>query len=201
MTAVVSLRKDDRAAFMAVMAAAFRNDPLIVATIGNRPAALDVFLSFMFDMTALMEGRRLGLFEESRVTGCLLLEPPAKAGLANGLRMVLAALRFAPVALRIPAASTNLFNRYVAETRAAAPKEPHGYLTMVGVAPDGQGKGRGRRLIEAALAEARNMGAHGIALDTENPANVLVYEKLGFSQIAQLEFGAMTSFCLYRPIR
>lgn len=38
------------------------------------------------------------------------------------------------------------------------------------------------------------LGAHGVALDTENPANVLVYEKLGFSQIAQLEFGAMTGF-------
>lgn len=201
MTSIVPLGQANRAAFVTVMAAAFRDDPLIRATIGQRPAALAAFLSFMFDMTGLMRGQRLGLYQDNQLAGCLLIEPPATSGLGTALRMSLAALRFLPVALRLPAESTRLFNRYVAETRAAAPAEPHAYLTMVGVAPEGQGRGHGRRLVETAVAAARGMDAHGVALDTENAANVTLYERLGFTSTAQLQLGPVTSFCMYRPIR
>lgn len=201
MMTVRALRASDRGAFMEVMAAAFRWDPLIVAAIGERPEALRAFLSFMFDMTMLVRGRRLGVFEGERLAGCVLVEPPEGRGLVDGLRLVGAAIRFLPVALRLPRTSTALFNRYLNVTRAAAPREPHAYLTMVGVDPRHQGKGFGRVLIEAAADAAAEMGAVGVALDTENPVNVPLYGKLGFIQTVRLELGPFTSFCMYRSIR
>lgn len=196
-----ALEGSDRGAFVEVMATAFRWDPLIVAAIGERPGALRAFLSFMFDMTKLVGGERLGLFEAERLAGCVLVEPPDGGGIGDRLRMLGAGIRFLPVAVTLPRASTALFNRYLNVTRAAAPGEPHAYLTMVGVNPTHQGKGFGRRLIDAATDAAAKMGAEGVALDTENPVNVPLYEKLGFIQTARLELGPFTSFCMYRSIR
>lgn len=198
---VRALQASDRGAFIEVMTAAFRWDPMIVATIGERPEALRTFLSFMFDMTMLVRGTRLGVFEAGDLAGCALIEPMDGRSFGDRLRMMGAAIRFLPVALRIPGASTALFNRYHTATRAAAPREPHAYLTMVGVDPKHQGKGFGRLLIEAAADAAAEMGAAGVALDTENPANVPLYEKHGFIQTARLELGPFTSFCMYRSIR
>lgn len=195
------LRTADRGAFIEVMAAAFRWDPLIVAAIGDRPEALRAFLSFMFDMTKLVGGRRLGVFEGEQLAGCLLIEAPDGHGIGDRLRMLGAGIRFLPVALQLPRGSTGLFNRYLTATRAAAPGKPHAYLTMVGVDPRYQGQGLGRLLIDVATDAAAEMGAHGVALDTENPVNVPLYAKLGFIQTARLELGPFTSFCMYRSIR
>lgn len=115
------------------------------------------------------------------------------------MQTLLVGLRFAPLAARLPRSSTALLNSYIVQTRAAAPAARHAYLSMVGVASSCQGQGFGRRLIEAALIEAKAMEAEELALDTENPLNVSLYEKLGFNLTARLDLGAFTSFCMYRP--
>lgn len=199
MSVIRPLSSSDRPAFIAIMADAFCNDPLIAATLGTRPDLLAPFLSFMFDMTRTMGGRRLGLEQDGRLVGCMLIEPPTRNGPASWMQTLLVGLRFIPLAARLPRSSTALLNRYMVQTRAAAPAARHAYLSMVGVASSCQGQGFGRRLIEAAIIEAKAMSTEGLALDTENPLNVPLYEKLGFNLTARLDLGAFTSFCMYRP--
>ena len=55
----------------------------------------------------------------------------------------------------------------------------HGYLFVLGVAPEAQGQGLARRLMEPILAEA---SARGVPcyLETTAPKNVAFYEHLGY---------------------
>jgi GNAT superfamily N-acetyltransferase len=57
--------------------------------------------------------------------------------------------------------------------------EPHWYTMVVGVAPEHQGRGLGRALLQPVLDRA---DADGVPcyLETAQPANVTFYERLGF---------------------
>jgi ribosomal protein S18 acetylase RimI-like enzyme len=61
---------------------------------------------------------------------------------------------------------------------AAATPEPHWQLLFLGVAPAAQGRGIGRRLMEAMLERAD--GAVGARLTTGNPVALALYASLGF---------------------
>ncbi len=60
------------------------------------------------------------------------------------------------------------------------------YLSIVGVAPEAQGRGVGGRLIRATLAEADQVGAPSF-LETFSQRNVTLYERLGYSVVASYE--------------
>lgn len=196
------LRADDRAAFIEVMAQAFEADPLLLAAFGVRGEAgwerrVTAFLSFMFDMNRLMRGTPRGLFSDGRLVACALLEPPVSRP-ASFVGALASAFRFLPVACVLPASASAFLNRYMKRTRAAAPREPHGYLVMVGVRPEAQGHGLGRRLVEDAIERTR-IHATGIALDTENAANVGLYEHWGFRKRASLDLGPVHAHCMFLP--
>jgi ribosomal-protein-alanine N-acetyltransferase len=57
-----------------------------------------------------------------------------------------------------------------------------GEIQTIGVRPDHQGRGLGRRLLDALLAEARQRGCHEVFLEvrTENQAAIALYERAGF---------------------
>lgn len=194
----------DRADFMEVMAQAFETDPLFLKAFGlrcegNWDRRVTSFLSFMFDMNRLMRGTPRGLFVDGRLTACALLDPCVSPPVA-ALGAFASALRFLPVAFTLPGSATAFLNRYTQRTRATAPRRAHGYLVMVGVRPQSQGQGLGRRLVEDAIARARaDPGATGIALDTENEANVRLYERWGFRKTASLDLGGVHAHCMFLP--
>jgi ribosomal protein S18 acetylase RimI-like enzyme len=69
-----------------------------------------------------------------------------------------------------------------------APGQAH--VRMLGVHPDGQGRGIGRRLMEGAIDEARRAGKRRVTLETTEtmrPAQHL-YESMGFRRLEDLEF-------------
>jgi ribosomal protein S18 acetylase RimI-like enzyme len=53
------------------------------------------------------------------------------------------------------------------------------YVLVIGVAPEQQGKGFGRKLIDAAIEKAEQEGLH-LYLETEAEENVRMYEHFGF---------------------
>lgn len=201
---VRNLRSSERADFIAVMAEAFEGDPLFLTAFGARgeegwERRVASFLSFMFDMNRLMQGTPRGLFVDGRLCACALLEPPVStlASLVGGLA---SALRFVPVAFALPTRATAFLNTYTRRTRAAPSRNPHGYIVMVGVRPKAQGQGFGRRLVEDAIARTRAIPpATGIALDTENEANVRLYQHWGFRKTASLDLGGVHAHCMFLP--
>ena len=76
-----------------------------------------------------------------------------------------------------PAARCKAFSRVTEEHKELMNGIPHWYILVIGVSPEAQGKGVGRKLIEAAIAIAGDMPMY---LDCHN-GNVPFYEKLGFS--------------------
>lgn len=199
-----ALGADDRSAFVAVMSAAFARDPWIEVALGiadapassNRRAA---FASFMFDHNRLLGGQPLGLFDGDRLIACALLEPPASRW-RIGLGMLASLLRFAPIALRLGARRTARLNAYMLRTRAVAPKAPHHYLAMIGVAPDAQRRGWGKRLMHEVIARADRVPVSlGLALDTENPDNVPLYRRWGFAVTATVELDGARATAMFRP--
>lgn len=198
------LSASDRAAFVAVMSAAFADDPWIEAALGpaSEPSSAgrrSAFVSFMFDHTRLLGGRPLGLFDGDRLVACALLEPPAPRWRTT-LGMVTSAVRFLPVALRLGARRTARLNRYVRQTSQAAPSAPHHYLTMIGVTPSERRRGWGKRLMYEVIARSeRTATSHGLALDTENPDNVPMYLRWGFAVTAQIELDGAHATAMFRP--
>jgi len=59
-------------------------------------------------------------------------------------------------------------------------------VQTVAVSPDAQGRGLGRLLVDALLAEASRQGATGVLLEVraDNPAAIHLYERIGFERIA-----------------
>ncbi|CAK4081513.1 unnamed protein product [Aphanomyces euteiches] len=55
-----------------------------------------------------------------------------------------------------------------------------GWIWVLGVAPESQGKGHGRYLVEKAVADMRAQGMTEFWLVTESEVNVIIYKKLGF---------------------
>lgn len=194
----------DRSAFIALMSAAFAHDPWIEAALGladargssDRRAA---FASFMFDHNRLLGGRPLGLFDGDRLVACALLEPPASRW-RTGLGMLASLVRFVPVAMRLGARRTARLNAYLLRTRAVAPRAPHHYLAMIGVTPSEQRRGRGKKLMHELIARsARVPVSLGLALDTENPDNVPLYLRLGFTVTATVELDGARATAMFLP--
>ena len=64
--------------------------------------------------------------------------------------------------------------------------EPHWYLAAVGVAPDRQGTGLGRRVLTPLLDRCDSHGELA-ALETSSSDNLRLYERLGFEVRAEVE--------------
>jgi ribosomal protein S18 acetylase RimI-like enzyme len=70
------------------------------------------------------------------------------------------------------------------------PAWPHFYITAVGVRPDQQGRGLGRRLIQHIhRLSIAHPASEGVALDTQSPRNVPLYERLGYRVTAEQQLG------------
>ncbi len=86
------------------------------------------------------------------------------------------------------------------EVEKEQPEQPHYYLEWIGVLPERQGQGLGTALVQTVLRRADQQGA-GCFLETENPRNLPLYERLGF-QVAnrRVILGVQTWFLVREPI-
>lgn len=75
------------------------------------------------------------------------------------------------------------WNRYARPTF-----RPHVDIEKVAVAPDAQGQGAGRKLMEALIRAARHHGTEVVTLDLrgDNAAAIGLYESLGFTRYGRL---------------
>ena len=202
---VRALSHRDRSAFVDVIGAAFADDPLFVAVLAKfapttLTSAQQALVGYLFDMNQAVEGTARGLFIDGRLIGATLVEPPAQNRARAALWLIVAAVRYLPVGLRLGGRASNLLNVYFRETRAAAPLVPHHYLAMVGVRPDRHGQGHGRRLVDDAFEQARlDVRSRGLALDTENANNVRMYARWGFHEGKVVVLGELQAYTMFRP--
>jgi GNAT superfamily N-acetyltransferase len=68
------------------------------------------------------------------------------------------------------------------------PTEPHWYLAIVGVEASKQGRGLGAQLMKETLTRCDEEGLSAY-LESSNPANISLYQRHGFEEIGEIQFG------------
>jgi ribosomal protein S18 acetylase RimI-like enzyme len=197
-----SLAAADETAAVAVLCAAFRDHPVMRFVLGAS-ADYDARLATL-----------VGLFVAARVLrGEPMLGIAAPAGgLAAAAILSLPGEQAPPPALLaqreavFSALGVDERRRYEAFGAAAGRfpvAAPHHHLSMIGVAPAAQGRGCGRRLLEAVHAlAAADPGSAGVSLTTEVPANVDLYRHFGYEVLGETRVtSALTTWACYRPHR
>lgn len=119
--------------------------------------------------------------------GAAIWLPPQQTTLTLG-RMLRAGMLAAPLRLRWPVlrrlAAVEGRAARLHERCAPMPRMPHWYLSQIGVAPAHQRQGVASRLLLPILARADG-AMLPCYLETENAANIAVYERFGFRVIAE----------------
>jgi len=82
------------------------------------------------------------------------------------------------------------------------PAQPHLYLSMIGVRRAAAGRGLARGLLDAVHARSeRDPRSRGVALTTEDPVNVPLYEHFGYRILGRAEIGPLTTWIFFRSSR
>lgn len=139
----------------------------------------------------------LGLLEGERLAAIAVVHDP---GRALSVRSALAGLLGSVFS---PAVSTLRRGvRYEAAIDRIRPREPHHYLSVIGVEPELQRSGCGRALMAALHARAdADPRSTGVCLETCDPANRAYYESLGYEFTAECATGPLRQWLLFRPAR
>lgn len=163
----------DDAAASAVLAAAFASDPLL--SWGVRPEATrEASLRGLFGVGIRHHWRPPGscLVEEHHRAVAIWLPPGDKHGYLQQLRML-------PPMVNVLRRNTPRMMRLGMAMDGAHPKQPCYYLSVLGVAPEWQGRGYGAALMQPVLdrCDADGVGAY---LEATSPRNKALYERHGF---------------------
>jgi ribosomal protein S18 acetylase RimI-like enzyme len=77
-----------------------------------------------------------------------------------------------------------------------------GYVWCVGVLPEAQGRGYSRLLIDQSMRQMHQQGLTECWLKTEDPKNVIIYQKLGFTLMNEMvvKSSGMKSWALRKMI-
>jgi ribosomal protein S18 acetylase RimI-like enzyme len=176
---IARLTDADRDAAAALLARAFRDDPLWCYLLPDRLQRVQTLWRFqrVFVGGYIGAGQAYGF--GMPLQGVAIWSRPAESGLQlrDFLTAALPGLLLSPFPGTVPKAFP-VFERFeVMRQRYARP--PYSYLNSIGVAPEAQGRGTASRLIRPFLAET---DAHGWEAYTETvtPANVGLYEHYGF---------------------
>jgi ribosomal protein S18 acetylase RimI-like enzyme len=89
------------------------------------------------------------------------------------------------------------WSRVFAALAALHPREPHWYLATLGVDPDHQARGRGRRLLEAWLGTAAGDRLPAY-LETDRPENLAFYAGAGFALVREARILGVPVWCMRR---
>jgi GNAT superfamily N-acetyltransferase len=196
---VSELPPDHERAAADVLAAAFMTDPGWCA-VGPRDDRRRFKMLQRFFRAHIRVARRWGgpiyaAYEGDGPVGALIafeegrFPPPPQSMLIEAPGMIAAGPGTTIRALRGQAA-----------LEAGHPKEPHAFVSMLGVHPESQRSGAGRALLGRVLAEADEREVPSY-LDTANPDNLPYYGSFGFEPTGEgdLPRGA-TIWYLLRPV-
>lgn len=168
-----------------VLEQAFYTDPMLNFIYGdtiNKPGKLNSFFRATFRLAALYGE----CFSTAEKDGVLMMLPPDQTKITIGM-MYKSGMLAAPFKMGWASFSRSmaLMDFVEKEHKAAAPAD-HYYIMTVGVLPERQGRGVGKKLMTRALeiVDANKMPCF---LETQNKNNVPIYQKFGFEVVSDKE--------------
>ena len=179
----------DRPAIIAVLAAAFIDDPAlawIFPDTARRASQLERFFGLITRADARLPLAQVALAGDGHIIGAALWRPPgawalpATSLIANLPRLAATFTTALPRTLGLMGTMDHQHDR-----------RPHWYLQFIGVAPAGQGQGVGGALLRAGPARA---GGQPCYLETATPSNVGLYQAHGFAVRNEWQHGNAPNF-------
>lgn len=183
-----------------VLARAFEADPLSLYLFRrHRPKKLLCFFNFILNYTDLLGDSVLTLMRTDKVVSVACLNTPKKPGnLSRNIHRLLGEMILFLIGVG-PRAFIKI-NAYMGITSSYRPKKDHHYLVCLGTEPTFQGQGLAKELLNQIHAQVdKHPTSVGIGLDTENPNNVVFYEKFGYQLLGQKQLGSLDIYCMFRP--
>ncbi|MGL4820556.1 MAG: GNAT family N-acetyltransferase, partial [Bacilli bacterium] len=175
----------------AILGEALANDPLFLHVFPGEARRQQLEALFRFLIARNI--RTGGTILTDEATYVALLDTGKKASLLtemSNLRDMIA------LSVRLPFRSLQLLTRYEKIVRYNAPTEAHVYVTVLGVLPEVQGKGIGRKVLNEIHEIAGEEAV--VALDTENERNVGYYEQFSYRVHAVADLDGVGVFCMKR---
>ena len=189
---LVDWRPEMLAATVDLLARAFAKNPLHVAAFG-KDAVLEKNRAFFQAGLSTFRGRRLVAVEGARIIGFIhwVESPGCRFSWKQRARLV-------PVMLRKfgPGATLRL-SAWLSAWAKNDSNDTHWHVGPIGVDPDVQGKGIGRRMMEACCTALLDNAANGV-LETDKPENVRFYEKFEFEVVKEVEVIGVKTFFMAR---
>jgi ribosomal protein S18 acetylase RimI-like enzyme len=187
----VLLFPEQHAEAATMLGRAFINDPVMWAILPDvmEPAARARRIAQLF--TVMMQINRrlgqpvLGVVDHDAVVGAAVIEGAHAPSMSE---TVLAGLRQTPQMIRaVGLGGTNRALRLADTLYKNRPKEPHLYLSLLGVDPDYQRRHFGIALLDhlRGLAAVRS-NLTGVYLETATEANVPYYSRAGYEVLGEL---------------
>ncbi len=174
-----------------MMARAFVTNPLHIAAFG--PSRFDRNDAFFRAGLAMMKGPTFAAMDGSRVLGLVhwVRSPQCQLSRMEKLQVM-------PVMIGAFGIGSALkVGSWLSSWSAHDPREPHVHLGPIGVLPDAQGRGVGRRLMEHYCGAIDLTGEAGY-LETDRPANVRFYERFGFAVVNEISVLGVPNFLMRR---
>ncbi len=194
------LKASDVESCVNVIASAFKNDPLFTHTLSTNEEK-ELFSRFLIKKAIALGENGLVVKENDTIIGVASFEKDS----GNIIKSLFKMLKFdfirEVIKLKRMMSSEGFafFNRYMRFTASVRPKHPHYYLVFIGIAPEAQGRGIGRTILEEIHAKVdADPESLGIGLDTENEANVAYYEKFGYKLIEKRTIDQVTVYAMFR---
>lgn len=183
-----------------VITSAFKNDPLFTHALRN-DVKKESFTRFLLKKSLILGENNIVLKDQATILGVASYEKDSGSAFKGIIKMLRFPFIREVIKLKrmLSPEGFAFFNRYMRFTTSVRPKEPHYYLMFIGIAPEAQGRGLGRAILEEihACVDA-DTNSVGIGLDTENEANVAYYEKYGYKLMKQRTIDQVTVYAMFR---
>jgi ribosomal protein S18 acetylase RimI-like enzyme len=195
------LSRVDLPAAIEVLTRAFEDDPLMRYVFANATAPYEECLRELFrfscEVRLLLGWPLFGSFAHDQLAGVAGVTEPEEKAWPPSLQAVYEQMK----AVVGPLASGHM-EEYSSHADQFRPQASHYHMGVLGVAPQAQGSGHGRALLDAVqhLSE-QHPHSTGVWLDTENPQSAAFYQHCGYEIVAQTMYGTVDVWCLFRPNR
>lgn len=183
-----------------VIMRAFKNDPLFTHALSSDEEKAS-FVRFLLKKSLSLGEKSIVMKDQTTILGVASYEKDSGSVLKGLINMVRFDFIREILTLKrmLSSESFAFFNRYMRFTTSVRPKAPHYYLVFIGIAPEAQGRGLGRAIIEEIHAHVdADATSVGIGLDTENEANIAYYETFGYKLIDQRNIDDVTVYAMFR---
>jgi GNAT superfamily N-acetyltransferase len=175
-----------------VLARAFVTNPLHVAAFG--PDILRRNEQFFLTGLSVMKGTKLVAVDGDRIVGVIHWVEAPGCQFSGGEKLRMMPQLLTGLGARCAVKLLSWLSTWSADDPTAA----HVHLGPIGVDPDAQGRGVGRRLMERYCAALDASGKAGY-LETDRPENVSFYQRFEFETVREISVLGVANFLMERP--